>query len=469
MKNKAIILLICTVLTIPSAVQVSGNFYQENRIKDINYEYLSLFQPPETWNKTFGGISSDSGYFVQQTSEGGYIIVGTTNSPLGEVYLVKTDANGNKQWDNTYGPGAGYYVYQTTDSGYIITGETGIIGDVWLIKTDSGGIEQWNTTFGSSKSDVGYSVQQTSDGGYIIGGASAYVPPPGDWDAWLIKTDSSGIKQWDNKFGGTYSDYAYSVQQTTDGGYILAGATNPTNTNLDVFLIKTDSGGNSVWTKNFGGGNDDYGWSVEQTTDGGYIISGWTESFGSGNSDVYLIKTDSSGNSVWTKTFGGANYDFSRSVRQTTDGGYIVAGTTDSLGAGLSDFYLIKTDSSGNKQWENTYGGGMNDYGWCAQETSDGGFIFTGETYSSGAGSADVWLIKIGGSIDFKLTLLIGKITNIAAVGSYTQFNAVNLICIQFNPFKFTKYNSGETILVSKQILGFMTQNLVFGFFNAAI
>ncbi len=468
MKRKLFGFLICTLLITTIVLPVSGTV-KNSKIKDIITGDNVIFQPPETWNKTFGGISSDSGYFVQQTTDGGYIVVGTTNGPLGDIYLIKTDANGNKQWDNTYGGGSGYCVQQTTDSGYIITGDTGMVGDVKLIKTDGSGNEQWNTTFGGSKSDIGYSVQQTSDGGYIIAGASVYVGPPGTWDAWLIKTDSSGVKQWDKKFGTTYEEYFYSVQQTSDGGYICAGATNPTNTNLDVYLVKTDSSGNAAWTMSYGGTNDDYGWSVQQTSDGGYIVSGWTESFGAGNSDAYLIKTDASGNSQWTKTFGGANFDYIRYVRQTADGGFLIIGSTDSFGAGLSDIYLIKTDSSGTMEWQDTIGGAQNDYGWCAQETADGGIIIAGETSSYGAGLTDVWLIKLGGTLTFKLTFLIGGINNVVTVGSNTQFDAVNLFCIQFSPFKFVNYNSGETVTISNKIIGFMSSNFIFGFFNAAI
>ena len=468
MKNKLLGIFVCMLLIITVVLPVSGTV-KNSQIKDMINRDNVLFQPPETWNKTFGGASMDSGYFVQQTFDGGYVVVGTTNGPLGDVYLVKTDSNGNKEWDSTYGTGVGYCVQQTTDGGYIITGDTGMVGDVRLIKTDGGGNEQWNTTFGASKSDIGYSVQQTTDGGYVIAGASAYVGPPGTWDAWLIKTDSSGTKQWDNKFGTIYEDYFYSVKQTSDSGYICVGATNPTNTNLDVYLVKTDSSGNTAWTMSYGGPNDDYGWSIQLTSDGGYIVSGWTESFGAGNSDAYLIKTDSAGSVVWTKTFGGANFDYLRDVQATTDGGFIIIGSTTSFGAGQSDIYLIKTDSSGTKQWEKTYGGAQNDYGWCAQETSDGGLIIAGETSSYGTGLSDVWLIKLRGTLTFKFTFLIGKITNVVTVGSNTEFDAVNLFCIQFSPFKFVNYNSDETVTISNKILGIITSNFVFGFFNAAI
>lgn len=468
MKKKYMCILIGVLLTIVSilpAIQAS----ESHHIKQVNNNN-SLLQPPETWNKTFGGMTGDVGYFVTPTLDGGYALTGKTNYPIGEIVLIKTDANGNKQWDYTYGSGAGFCVQQTADNGFIITGDTGMVGDVKLIKTDSNGVEQWNTTFGGSKSDVGYSVQQTSDLGYVIAGASVYVGPPGTWDAWLIKTDSGGVKQWDSKFGTNFEDYAYSVQQTTDLGYIITGATNPTNTNLDVYLIKTDSGGNMVWSTSFGGANDDYGQSVRQTTGGGYIVSGWTESYGAGGSDVYLIKTDASGNPVWTKTYGGVNSDYSRRVRQTSDGGFLVAGSTDSMGAGQSDIYLIKTDASGTKTWETTLGGAGNDYGWCAQETSDGGIIVVGETYSYGSGSSDIWLIKLGGTtLTFKLTILFGTITNLQTVGSNKQFDAKNLLCIQFFPFKLVFYTSGETVIVSKTILGILNTYVAIGLFKADI
>jgi len=212
----------------------------------------------------------------------------------------------------------------------------------------------WQKTFGWSNEDYneqGRSVQQTTDGGYIITGEEVEtedMPPYEDYsDVYLMKTDSSGIQQWSKRFGqGYYNDGGYSVQQTTDGGYIITGYTwSFGNGSADVYLIKTDGNGIEQWYQTFGGTDDDYGTSVQQTTDGGYIITGGAGSY---PPDVYLIKTDGNGIEQWNQTFGGVSTDVGRSVQQTTDGGYIITGYTWSFGNGSADVYLIKTDGDGH-------------------------------------------------------------------------------------------------------------------------
>jgi len=361
--------------------------------------------PYMLWSRTFGGAGYDNGNSIQQTSDGGYIIVGrTTSSDTGEfdVYLIKTDTYGNLSWAKTYGGSnwdGGYSVQVTSDGGYIIAGRTNSFGagykDVYLIKTDQNGDTLWTKTYGGPDEELGFSVQQTSDGGYIIAGYTRSFGA-GSADAYLIKTDDQGEILWTKTYGGTNSDVVLSVQQISDGGYIIAGSTSSFGSgNMDVYLIKTDENGNTIWTRTYGGEDLDSGHSVRQTSEGGYIITGSTSSYGSGVVDVYLIKTDANGDTLWTKTYGGANTDKGYSVQQTSDGGYIIVGYTNSFGAGSYDVYLIKTDNNGDILWTKTYGGTYEDIGFSVQETSEDVYIIVGLTTSFGAGLTDVYLIKI--------------------------------------------------------------------------
>ncbi|WP_273270806.1 hypothetical protein [Methanothrix sp.] len=382
--------------------------------------------PQEEWNRTYGGSSDDVGTYGQQTKDGGYIITGYTSSygadaPFswlikvqhrGDLWLIKTDAEGQKEWDRTYGglgKDLGFFVQQTKDEGYIIVGgkkSFWIVGsyDLWIIKTDANGSVLWDRTFGGSGEDLGFSVQQTNDDGYIIAGYTSFTNGK---KAWIIKIDSQGNKQLDMATGRADSEAA-SIGLTKDGGYIITGYTPSSGSGKeDVWLIKTNSKLHWDWLKTFGGPNRDLGLSVQETEDGGYIIAGLTESFGAGKGDVWLIKTDPKGDREWDRTFGGSNFDSGASVQQTRDGGYIVTGynttTIDNVGSysrlfnsdNIGRVWLIKTDSEGIELWNETFGGTRNDWGNSVQETRDGGYIITGVTESYGAGKEDVWLIKV--------------------------------------------------------------------------
>jgi len=253
---------------------------------------------------------------------------------------------------------------------------------------------EWEKTFGGSDYDYAQSVQQTTDGGYIMAGATDSYGA-GSYDFYLVKADASGNKEWEKTFGGSSWDNAYSVRQTTDGGYIIAGATDSYGAGLyDFYLVKTDASGNKEWEKTFGGSSWDNAYSVRQTTDGGYVIAGTTDSYGAGLYDFYLVKTDASGNIEWENTFGGSGYDEAFCAQQTTDGGYIITGSTSSYGVNV-DVYLVKTDASGNKEWENTFGGSYCEYARSVQQTTDGGYILVGDSTSYGAVGGDVYLAKV--------------------------------------------------------------------------
>ncbi|MBK9097380.1 MAG: T9SS type A sorting domain-containing protein [bacterium] len=352
------------------------------------------------WTKTFGGNSGDWGYSVQQTTDGGYIITGKTltfGAGETDVWLIKTDVSGEIIWTKTYGGVSideGLVVQQTTDGGYIVTGMTTSFGSynnyVWLIKTDDSGDTLWTKTY---EGNYGSAVQQTSDGGYIITGTTS--SGSGNEDALLIKTDISGNIIWIKTFGGVYTDGASCVQQTLDGGYIITGNTSSFGPGLyNVWLIRTNASGDTLWTKTYGGNDDYWSHSIQQTSDGGFIIAGAIFQNSIGNFDILLIRTDAFGDTLWIKNFGGALDSYGHSAQQTSDGGFIIIGRIDYFIPPRNDIWLIKSDAFGDTVWTKTFGGNYEDWGFAVEQTHDKGYIITGHTSSFGTGSEDIWLIK---------------------------------------------------------------------------
>jgi hypothetical protein len=360
--------------------------------------------PPGDWSQTYGGSGDDYAYSVVQTSDGGYAIAGYTDSSGAGSYdfcLVKTDSSGNTQWSKTYG-GAGddyaYSVVQTSDGGYAIAGYTSSAGagyyDFYLVKTDSSGNTQWSKTYGGPGDDEAYRVIQTSDGGFALTGYTTSSAVDGR-EVWLVKTDSSGNMQWSRSYGTAGDNEAYSVVQTSDSGYALAGHTDSSGAGGDdLYLIKTNSTGSMQWNRAFGGVGDDEAYSVIQTSDGGYALAGYTGSVSVGVDYFWLVKTNSSGSEQWSQYYGSAGDSEAYSVVQTNDGGYALGGYTDATGAGGYDAWLVKTDSSGGVQWSQTYGDSSDDVAYSMIKTSDGGYALAGFTDSFGAGGFDFYLVK---------------------------------------------------------------------------
>jgi len=359
---------------------------------------------PNLWQKTYGKSNDDEAKAITPTRDGGYIVAGWTSSfGKSDVYLIKIDKNGNKIWQKTYGESdlsGAEAITPTEDGGYIVAGWTGLFGNgneyVYLIKIDENGNKIWQKTYGGSYDDEAEAITPTEDGGYIVAGWIKSFGN-GNEDVYLIKIDKNGNKIWQKTYGGSGNDRAYTITPTKDGGYIVAGYTDSFgNGKKDVYLIKIDENGNKIWQRTYGGIDWDVANAITPTKDGGYIVAGDTISFGKrGSVDVYLIKIDKDGNKVWQRAFGGSGSDIANAITPTEDGGYIVAGYTDSFGNGNEDVYLIKIDKNGNKIWQKTYGGSDYDEANAITPTRDGGYIVAGWTDSFGNGGEDVYLIKI--------------------------------------------------------------------------
>jgi hypothetical protein len=366
---------------------------------------------------------------IRQTSDGGFIVTGSiaVAGSSFDMWILKLDATGAIQWQKTYGginQDDGAWIEQTNDGGYIVVGDTQSFGagtnDAWIVKLDPNGDVQWQKTIGASGADYGLSVKQTPDDGYIISAFTFSFPSD---DFWIIRLDSSGNVVWQKLYGGPNDDLVYSVNLTSDGGFIVSGATNSFGTGLyDIWVLKLDSAGTIQWQKTYGAANtDEYSlFGTQETSDGGFIVGG-----GSSNqqdqSEIIVLKLNSTGQIQWQNSYSETGSEGATTIAQTTDGGYIVAGQTDRLGSG--GYWLLKLDSIGNINWQKAYQGDHFQRLSSLAETSDGGFVVSGsdvKIMDYGGG----WILKVDdhGNIDPSCTF----VTDTNAIKVSTSFVELN-------------------------------------------
>jgi len=385
----------------------------------VGLVYVSEAQA-ESFARAYGCGRSDSGYSIQLTNDGGYIVAGRHGPGGGgqwDICVMKFDSNGSLNWQKSFG-GSGtdgaYSIQQTTDGGYVVAGcyqtmEENISDDIWVIKLGSDGALVWQKIIGGPNQDHAKSILQTDDGGYIVAGEIDVVWGTGA--VGVLKLKSDGTVEWQKSYGGNSDQQAESICRTSDGGYLVAAATDSFGQGKgDIWAIKLSSDGTVVWQKTYGGSRLDYAYSVQQTRDGGYIVAGESASFDprpsgafegscgfldTGCFDAWVLKLRADGSVEWQKLFGGANYDSARSIQQTQEGGYIIAGETGSYGAGGGDSWVIKLSSDGKIERQRTYGGTGGESANSIQQFASGEYIFTGTTDSFGVGYENIWLLKL--------------------------------------------------------------------------
>jgi len=354
------------------------------------------------WAKTYGGGQWDRAFSIRETYDGGIIIAGYTRSfgaGYDDFWILKLKTNGKIEWQHTYGGSNqdwAFSIQQTLDEGYIVAGSTYSYGegerDFWILKLDSTGIIEWQNTYGKEGSERALCVQQTIDGGYIVAGDTNSFGSK-SVDFLVLKLDSAGDIEWQRRYGESENEYAYSIQQTDDGGYVVAGFTYSISSGAQkVWVLKLNFLGDIEWQHKYGSGRAD---SIQKTNDGGYIVAGYSYLYSAGWIDFLVLKLDSKGDIEWQHVYGGNDKDWARSIQQTIDGGYIVAGETDSFGAGSTDFLVLKLDSAGNIEWQRVFGGSDEDSARSIQQTFDGRYIVTGYTDSFGIGDHDFLILKL--------------------------------------------------------------------------
>lgn len=322
---------------------------------------------------------------------------------------------------------------------------------------------KWIRTFDGTSDDEFFSVIECNDFGYFLAGttnSSGFS----QYDGWLIKTDSSGVMEWNRTYGGLLNDGFYSLVNTSDGGYTLAGYTNSSGFGKeDVWLVKVDSQGNMDWNRTFGGPESDFGRSLVYCSDGGYLLACETNSFSSKDNDIWVIKTDTTGNMLWNQTYGKTGYQYVSAIIETNDGGYVLACSTSSFGSGYTDAWLIKINSIGNMEWNQTYGGLKNEFANSLVTTDDGGYCFAGSTSSFGVSRTDVWLVKVNsvGNLKWQQTyggLLLEYCDSLVV----TNDGGYLLGYIEQPPF-FGDFGEGKFCLAKVNTVGKMEWNQTMG------
>ena len=345
-----------------------------------------------TWARTYRLENSNRASCIQHTSDGGYIVAGwATNAG---IWLLKLDTNGEIQWQKAYFGSGTPSVQETLDGGYVVTSSYPF-GPIWILKLDANGETQWQKNYGQHCLDLPPSIQQTSDSGYIVAGSSL---SQGYSDIWVLKLDVNGEIQWQKTYGGPDNDYASSIQQTIDGGYIVAG-TSCSLAAHSISVLKLDTSGNIEWQKAFGsldGSTNFWASAIRQTAEGEYAVAGIGVSGSLGPSGSLVLKLDANGSIQWQKIFStGGGFDQVVSFRETSDGGYIMAGRTKFF---RSDAWIIKVDSNGNIQWQKIYGDQGDDEASSIVQTSDGGYAVAGYTSNLGYDLTEYLVLKLDGN-----------------------------------------------------------------------
>ncbi|UCC80056.1 MAG: hypothetical protein JSW64_01480 [Candidatus Zixiibacteriota bacterium] len=353
-----------------------------------------------------GGVfDSDRGMCGTVASDGGYAIGGVSyafQGLLSEFWLVRTDSNGDTLWTRNYGTVGfeeAHYLIQTDDGGYVLCGDTKPSGgnyNLYIVRTDSLGDTLWTRSFGSpAGDDKGWAIVQTDDGGFLAVGHGY----GSGWDVYMVRLNESGDSLWSKKYGGSHPDAAYGVTQTADGGFALVGQyANDDFGDTDLWLLRVDSLGDTLWTRKYSySGGWSRGEAIAKTSDGGFVIAGqnWLTLT---NVVMLLVRTDSLGNEIWHKEYGGPNIDNAMSLDITSDGGIVAGGQTDSFGGGNKDFYIVRTDSSGDSLWSAVFGHNGIDYCHEIRVDPSGDIMAFGQHHIYGSQDFDYWMIKIADS-----------------------------------------------------------------------